>query len=190
MITILKPEAFISIGVLNLNEFSFIQQNLSKRELEKAGTIYLLDKLFTGSKINLRYTITNKPFLADRTEYISISHSHDYLVIIVNEKENTGIDIELIRDKVLKVQFKFLNKTELKFASNNIEKLITLWAAKEALYKVYGLKKLDFKTNLIIDNFSDDILIGKIETKALKKKYKLKCEPLGEYKMVYILNEI
>jgi hypothetical protein len=62
VITILKPEAFISIGVLNLNEFSFIQPNLSKRELEKAGTIYLLNKLFNGHKINLQYTITNKPF--------------------------------------------------------------------------------------------------------------------------------
>ena len=190
MITILKPEAFISIGVLNFNEFSFIQPNLSKRELEKAGTIYLLEKLFIGSKVNLKYTVTNKPYLFNRTEHISISHSHDYLVIIVNEKENTGIDIELIRDKVLKLQGKFLNNTELIFAGNNIEKLITLWAAKEALYKVYGLKELDFKTNLIIDNFSDDILVGKIETNSVKKKYKLKCETLGEYKMVYILNEI
>lgn len=190
MITILKPEAFISIGVLNLNEFSFIQPNLSKRELEKAGTIHLLNKLFNGHKINLQYTITNKPFLVDRSEHVSISHSHTYLVIIVNQKENTGIDIELIRDKVLNVQHKFLNKNELNFADNNIEKLITLWAAKEALYKVYGLKELDFKTNLIIDNFSDDILVGKIETNVVKKKYKLKCETLGEYKMVYILNEI
>jgi 4'-phosphopantetheinyl transferase len=190
VITILKPEAFISIGVLNLNEFSFIQPNLSKRELEKAGIKHLLDKLFIDSPANLQYTVTNKPYLADRKEHISISHSHDYLVIIVNEKENTGIDIELIRDVVLKVQYKFLNKTELNFAGNNIEKLITLWAAKEALYKVYGLKGLDFKTNLIIDDFSGDILIGKIETETLKKKYKLKCETLGEYKMVYILNEI
>jgi 4'-phosphopantetheinyl transferase len=47
------------------------------------------------------------------SKHISISHSHDKLAIIVNEKEATGIDIELIRDKVLKIKHKFLSQIRI-----------------------------------------------------------------------------
>ena len=87
----------------------------------------------------------------------------DKLAIIINISENTGIDIELVRDKVLKIQHKFLNKKELLFAKDNVEKLITIWAAKEAMYKVYGLKELDFITNLFVEDFDGAIIFGKIE---------------------------
>lgn len=180
----------ISIGLLDLKAFSKDENTVLKRELEKAGTHFLLRHLLKTDRFELAYTKENKPFLKGRREHLSISHSHDKLVIILNKKENTGIDIELIRDKVKNIQHKFLNETEILFAGNDVDKLITLWAAKESLYKVYGLKEVDFSKNLFVEEFNGTEISGRIELKKLKKNYRLIQENIGEYKMVYVLNEI
>lgn len=190
MINTKKISPFVTIGILDLKAFSQMHLDLSKRELEKAGSQFLLRELLKTDDFILSYTAQNKPFLKDKAQHISISHSHNKLAIIINENENTGIDIELIRDKILKIQHKFLSQEELAFAKDNIEKLITIWAAKEVLYKVYGLKELDFIANLFIEKFDGDIIIGKIDCGSLKKHYKLKSETIDGYKMVYVLNEI
>ena len=178
------------MGLLNMPEFSKGEAMESKKKKKKRGTMCLLKKMLKDESFELSYTEHNKPFLLSRKEHISISHSHDKLAIILNKTENTGIDIELIRDKVRKVQHKFLNKRELLFANNNVERLITLWAAKEALYKVYGLKGLDFMNNIFISDFEGSVLFGKIETIGYNKEYQMVCEKLEDYILVYILNEV
>lgn len=144
----------------------------------------------SDESIELAYTETNKPFLKNRNEHISISHSHAKLAIIVNKQESTGIDIELIRDKVKSVQDKFLNEQEIAFAGNDIEKLITLWAAKETLYKIYGLREIEFKQHLFIEPFHSNTIAGKIALNDFTKKYELVKEKIEDYILVYSLNEI
>ena len=173
MVEIRKINTSLSIGLLDLRSFSVQESIHLKRDLEKAGTRYLLKNLLKTRFFELNYTSENKPFLKDSSHHISISHSHDKLVIILNTNESTGIDIEQIRDKVKNIQHKFLNEKELFFANNDTDKLITLWAAKEALYKVYGLKEVDFIKNLFIEDFDGQEITGRIETKALKKSYRL-----------------
>lgn len=190
MINIRNISPFITLGILDLKEFAISRLDMPKRELEKAGSQFLLKEMLKKEAFELNYTAVNKPFLKGRTEHISISHSHDKLVIIINEKENTGIDIELIRDKILKIQHKFLNQNEVNFTKNNVEKLITVWAAKEAMYKVYGLKEVDFRTNLFVEEFEGAVIFGKIDIGSFKKRYQLACENVDEYKMVYVLNEV
>lgn len=176
--------------MLDLKAFSTTEGVYVKRELEKKGTRYLLEHLLYTHEYELNYTSENKPFLKDRNEHISISHSHDKLAIIINKKENTGIDIEQIRDKVKNIQNKFLNEEELRFASNDVDKLITLWAAKEAMYKVYGLKEVEFIQNLFVEEYTGAEITGRIEIRGLKKSYRLISEKIGEYKMVYVLHEL
>lgn len=190
VINIKKINPFITIGILDLAAFSQRNEGLPKREQEKAGSLFLLKELLKTNKIELGYTPANKPFLTGRTEHISISHSHDKLAVIINESENTGIDIELVRDKVLKIQHKFLNDIEAGYAKDNVEKLITIWATKEALYKIYGLKELDFRTHLFVEEFEKDVIFGKINNGIFNKRFKLLCEDVDDYKMVYVLNEV
>jgi 4'-phosphopantetheinyl transferase len=125
-------------GLLNLNEFS-IEYNLTvKRDIETQGKNYLINKLL-DKDVEIKYDDKGKPYLAKDNRHISISHSHNKLAIIINEHESTGIDIELIRDKVLKIKHKFLSESELKDANDDVDKLLIYWAAKETLYKIYGL---------------------------------------------------
>jgi len=182
----------IRIGSLDLAVFAEKQNIKINRDIERAGTSFLLDKLFIEGNAELQYTETNKPYLKDERTHISISHSYDKLVIITNDKESTGIDIELIRDKVKNIQNKFLSREELNFASNNTEKLIRMWAAKEAIYKAYGLRNADFKENIFIEKFDEkeSNFYGRIDLPGFKKKYLLIGDKIENYIQVYILNEV
>jgi 4'-phosphopantetheinyl transferase len=190
VIEIRKINETISIGLLDLKAFSVAEEIYIKRELEKKGTHYLLKQLLNTDQYELSYTSENKPFLKEKNEHISISHSHDKLAIIINKKESTGIDIEQIRDKVRNIQNKFLNEKELRFAGGDVDKLITLWAAKEAMYKVYGLKEVEFIQNLFVEEYTGTEMTGRIEIKDIKKTYRLINETISEYKMVYVLHEL
>lgn len=180
----------IQIGLLDLKSFATENGLSNKREIEKAGTKRLLKHLLNSDNFELDYTEEKKPFLKNSDKHISISHSHDKLAIIINKNENTGIDIELIRDKVLTIRHKFLSEQELLYADENLEKLISLWAAKETLYKIYGLKEVEFIKHLSVDDFKGNEMIGHIRLGTLNKSYLLRQETIGDYKLVYALHEL
>jgi 4'-phosphopantetheinyl transferase len=190
LIEIRRINDYISLGLLDLREFSEKNRIYVKRELERAGTKFLIENLLNDPSVRLCYNEHNKPYLDQRPEHISISHSHDKLAIIVNTKEHTGVDIELVRDKVKHIQYKFLNSDELLFANNDTGKLITLWAAKEALYKIHGLKEVEFIRNLRIEGFKNGRIFGNIELENFKKRYELATELIDNYRLVYVLHEV
>ncbi len=190
MIELRQINQDISLGLLDLKAYSIEKGINVKREIERSGTRFLLAELTQDAEVQIEYSPQNKPYLKNKKAHISISHSHDKLAIIFNIRENTGVDIELIRDKVKNVQHKFLSERELSLATGDPEILTTFWAAKEALYKVYGLKEVEFIKHLLISNYTPTSMEGHIKMDGLDKRYKLVHEKIGEYKLVYILNEI
>ena len=182
----------IKLAVLHLPDYAVFTGLSGKRELEKSATLFLLERLF-NKHLQLEYNAEGKPLLRGETCHISISHSHDKLVIICNTKEATGVDVELIRDKVLKIKDKFLSAVELEEAKDNVEKLIIYWAAKETLYKVYGLKEVEFAKHLYVHPFELKVegkLIGEINLESFRKKFNLHYEKLEDYMLVYVLDEL
>ncbi|MDX2173740.1 MAG: 4'-phosphopantetheinyl transferase superfamily protein [Bacteroidota bacterium] len=190
MIEIRNINPHLKLGLLDLKVFSLSNNYILKRDLEKAATKLLLSSILNDPLFELCYTPTNKPFLKDSNAHISISHSHDKLAVIFNSKENTGIDIELIRNKILNITHKFLNEVENEYAGEDLENLTFIWAAKETLYKIYGLKGLDFKLNLSVEMSNNDTLFGNITIDNYQKCYLLKKEKIQNYCLVYALNEI
>ena len=187
-----KINEIISLATLDLPDFAAKNGLLAKRDIEKNGTQFLLNMLF-NEVVELEYNSLGKPLIKGKSEHISISHSHDKLAIIVNAVTETGVDIEQIRDKVLKIKNKFLSADELKAANDSVEKLIIYWACKEALYKIYGLKEVEFIAHLHIENFDlkeSGTIKGRIKMENFDKKYLLHYEKVEDYMLVYILNEI
>ena len=192
MFSIREIDTNTRLGLLHLPDYSTFTGVTGKRELEKNATVFLLEKLFSKT-VNLSYNAEGKPELKEEGCHISISHSHDKLVIICNTKCDTGIDVELIRDKVLKIKDKFLSPIELDEAKDNVEKLIIYWAAKETLYKVYGLKEVEFAKHLLVHPFelnAQGTLTGEINLESFRKKFNLHYEKLEDYILVYVLNEL
>lgn len=179
-------------GLLDLKAFADQVNLSSKREIETKGREYLIKKLI-DTDCRVKYDDKGKPHLLNDPRHISVSHSHDRLAIIVNKNEATGIDIELIRDKVLKIKHKFLTENELSDANNDVEKLLIYWAAKETLYKIYGLKEVDFIEHLLVKPFTKHKLgtiIGEINLPTFKQKFELHYQLLPDYVLVYALSKI
>lgn len=187
-----KIDENAQLGLLHLPDFKIFTGISAKRELEKKGTAFLLEKLF-NKPVELSYNSEGKPEIQKENCHISISHSHDKLVIICNHQSSTGVDIELIRDKVLKIKDKFLSDDELKAAADSVDKLIIYWAAKEALYKLYSRKEVEFAKHLFVHPFelkAEGLLVGEIRMESFNKKLSLHYEKLEDYMLVYSLEEI
>ena len=191
MIEVFNIKKGLFFGILDLKAFASQKSLVAKRDIETQGKHYLLAKLFDDT-CEIIYDDKGKPHLANDSRHISLSHSHDKLTIIVNETEPTGIDIELIRDKILKIKHKFLSKAELNESGMDVEKLLIYWAAKETLYKIYGLKEVDFITNLFVKPFNKHNLgtiIGEINLPDFKEHFELNYQILDDYVLVYALNK-
>ncbi len=192
MIKVFNINAAICLGILNLDEFAVIQKLTSKREIESKAKQFLLNHLL-NTVVEIYYDSNGKPHLANDTRYISISHSYNKLVIIVNTNEATGVDVELIRDKITNIKHKFLSNAELLDCNNDVEKLLIYWGAKETLYKIYGLKGVNFIDNLSINSFAklnSGTIIGNITMPNIKYSFALNYSLSENYVLVYALKKI
>ena len=116
-----------------------------------------------------------KPHLTDSDLQISISHSHG-LAAASTGTVPLGIDIQLPVEKITRLAPKFLHESEAACLSGDptarLLQLHVFWGAKEALYKAYGRKQLDYRAHIRIEPFdwnSDGGTIqGKIETDTYK----------------------
>jgi 4'-phosphopantetheinyl transferase len=191
----------IKVGVWHITEnqddlikqSSLLNIDLTKLPVTKSesrikqwiSTRLLLSHFFKD--IEIIYDELGKPSLSNHWN-ISISHSGDYVAIILNEKENCGIDIEKISTKVERIKHKFLNENDLKIITSH-EHLTLYWGAKEALYKYYGKKEVLFIENLFINSFSNEsnYFEGIINMPDLSKEIKMVWDKIDNYLLVYTL---
>ena len=92
-----------------------------------------------------------KPHLEDSLFYVSISHTVGYSAAIAHPRQ-CGIDVQRIVPRIRRLAPKFVGPTE-QTQLNETEELIQLhliWSAKEAMYKAYGRRQLDFKEHLFV----------------------------------------
>ncbi|TYP94663.1 phosphopantetheinyl transferase [Sphingobacterium allocomposti] len=123
-----------------------------KRTLHWLATRVLLRYLLkTEDYIACPSDDNGKPFLPDYPYKISLTHSFDYAGVLMSTQGECGIDLEIVKDKVLRVKEKFLKPKELAFIQdNNIEQLYACWCAKEAVYKLQGNKGVSFLEDMTI----------------------------------------
>ncbi|RYJ41287.1 4'-phosphopantetheinyl transferase family protein [Flavobacterium beibuense] len=114
------------------------------------------------SDLDLFYTEDGKPHLTDGKN-ISITHSYSFSAIIISNR-SIGIDMEIRREKVIRIADKFVEKEFSYLEQNNTEdyvrRLIVIWGVKEALYKMFSRQGLSFKQNIDVDFFKMDDLNG------------------------------
>lgn len=88
---------------------------------------------------------TGKPYLIDCCWHVSFSHSRAISSAIVHKNAPVGIDIEMLQEKLQRIQTKFLSDEEMAWANNNVDRLGMLWSAKEAIYKQLSAKGVTLK---------------------------------------------
>jgi len=136
-----------------------------------------------------------KPHLTNSTTKVSWSHSGNYAAFISNENESTGIDIETLGPKVLRIEDKFCNKTDKAniHKTHHAQSLIIIWGAKESMYKWYGGKELDFKLHMTIEAFdlhNEGRFIGKIHKQNLTHEFILEYMIVDGHMATWIIEEL
>ncbi|SHF92140.1 4'-phosphopantetheinyl transferase superfamily protein [Flavobacterium micromati] len=142
---------------------------------------------------DLYYDEFGKPHLTDG-KFISITHSHDFSAIIISD-ETVGIDIELQRDKIIKIADKFCD-TEYQFLNLEnkekfIRKLTVIWGAKEAIFKIRNEKGISFKDHIIVNLFdlNNEEAIAELHFNNLVKDFKIYFEEIEGFTLVYAFQE-
>ena len=140
---------------------------------------------------DLYYDDFGKPHLKDGN-YISITHSHNFTGIIVSETDEVGIDIEMQRDKILKIAHKFTPIEEYKTLANAeamVRKLTIVWGAKESLYKIYAQQGLSFLRHIDVMDFTfdDSRTVAEILYKGKKSQYDIEFLEYEGFTCVYAL---
>lgn len=131
-----------------------------------------------------------KPYLENSFFDISISHSRE-LVAVIAAPQAAGIDIQRIVGKITSISHKFLREEERVSLvdKNALEPLHVYWGAKEALFKAYGRKQLDFRQHILIKPFEFNLRIGKCFGSVQKEDYQadfeIRYEQIDDYILVY-----
>ena len=113
-----------------------------------------------GSGFTIERDAFGKPWPANKAGFISISHSTNWLAFCFHPNQPMGIDVETTRLQLTKVASRILHQSELSIHEKSQNKQRTLqlfWGGKEALYKAYGKKSLEFSSQLVISELEDDV---------------------------------
>lgn len=162
-----------------------------KSEQHRKGFLSIRHLLAAAGYVDhdLFYNEFGKPFLKDGN-HISITHSNNFTGIIVAGSDEVGIDIEMQRDKILKIAHKFTPIEEYKTLANSdaiIRKLTIVWGAKESLYKIYSQKGLSFLHHIDVKEFGleDGESIAEILYEGKNSSYSIDYLEFEGYTCVY-----
>lgn len=89
------------------------------------------------------------------SKHISISHSNDFSVIVLSDV-NIGADLEILKDKTLKLAPRFMDVSHLENLSKEDEliKATVVWGVKESVFKIKNEVGISFKDHIFEDDFN------------------------------------
>ncbi len=154
-------EWFVKEVYLTSDEDLEFSSMMGKRQFEYIVQRFLLQKYLSGVRPLMKKTTNGKPFLVNRTEKISISHSKNMLVLSTASLDH-GVDLEWIDERILRLTSKFCSVEELDVPMG-IDPVIwftLIWSSKESLYKVDGLGQLEFITQIAVHFTTQSFLQG------------------------------
>lgn len=148
-------------------------QNMHPEKFRGYAAVRLLcatmlpDMNFKKDELGKPFLVTKEGEPLENGPFVSWTHSKNMAAVIVNQKQHTGIDLELKDPRVLRIKNKFCNETDLSNSHHHTdltELLLIIWGAKESMYKWYGKKEVDFKKHMRVFPF------------ALRKSGTFRCE--------------
>ena len=160
-------ELFSSV---NLKEGSLKRLQGMKAESHQKGFLAVRRLLMEAgyTDFDLHYDQFGKPHLREEaignrqeaigksiTKNISISHSNDFSVIVLSDV-NIGADLEILKDKTLKLAPRFMDVSHLENLSKEDEliKAPVVWGVKESVFKIKNEVGISFKDHIFEDDFN------------------------------------
>ncbi len=177
-----------------LNENNSIRLAGMKSQLHQRAFLSVRKLFYLAgyTDFDLYYDEFGKPHLKDG-KHISITHSHEFSAIILSD-ETVGIDMELQREKIIKIADKFCD-SEFQYLTDNeeyIRKLTVIWGAKEAIFKIRNEKGISFKNHIKVNSFELEAneTVAELHFDDLTKDFKIYFEEIEGFTLVYAFQEI
>ena len=126
------------------------------RRKEWLASRYLLHKMSGRAVRGAVYKDKfGKPHLENSKWQISISHTRDRVAVMAHPRR-CGVDVQVLVPKIERLAPKFMRPEELASLdpATRLAHLHVYWGAKEALYKAYGRRQLDFRSHIHITPFA------------------------------------
>ena len=146
-------ELFQSVA---LKDVSLARVESMKSESHQRGYLAVRRLLMEArySDFDLYYDEFGKPHLGNG-KHISISHSHDFSVIVLSDV-NVGADLEILKEKTLKLAPRYMDVSHLNNLSKSDEliKATVVWGIKESVFKIKNEIGISFKDNIFEDDFN------------------------------------
>lgn len=146
-------ELFRSVA---LKDVSFARLEGMKAESHQKGFLGVRRLLMEAgyTDFDLYYDEFGKPHLKDG-KHISISHSNDFSVIVLSDV-NIGADLEILKEKTLKLAPRFMDISHLKNLNKEDElfKATVVWGIKESVFKIKNEVGISFKDHIFENDFN------------------------------------
>ncbi|MDD4777699.1 MAG: 4'-phosphopantetheinyl transferase superfamily protein [Fermentimonas sp.] len=170
---------------------NYINSLRSKRRItEWLCTRIMLFELLGETKI-IQNREDGKPYLADSSYNISISHTRNHAAIILNKSFPVGIDIEIKSDRVEKLAYKFVSEKEHIDPEQKILHQLLHWSVKECMFKLINEQGIDFKKHLLIHRFTPEqngVITATEFRTAENRTYNLNYEVHPEYVLTWVVD--
>lgn len=187
-----ESEAKLSEGI-ELTQHCQDRIDRMKSEMHRRGFLSIRHLMAEAGYVDadLYYDELGKPHLKDG-KHISITHSNHFTGIIISATDEVGIDIEMQRDKILRIAHKFTPIEEYRTIANSealIRKLTIVWGCKESLYKIYAEPGLSFLHHIIIKDFplAENGTTGEILYQGETSVYDIRYQEFEGFTLVYAL---
>jgi 4'-phosphopantetheinyl transferase len=186
----IEETAAYFLNIMDITEGSLakIAKMNERRKMEWLAARHLLQELL-GKNVFCYSDEFGKPILRNSEKHLSISHSRGLVTVIVSDF-SIGIDIQEMTPKIQRIAHKFMRieENESLDSEKNLEHLHIYWGAKEALYKAYGKKELDFREHIFVEPFAylpKGETVGKIEKGELEEGFNIYFEAIEEHYLVF-----
>jgi len=174
-----------------LNDINMIRLNTMKSELHQRGFLSVRKLLQQAgyNDFDLYYDESGKPHLKDG-KFISITHSFHFSAIIISDQK-AGIDIEMQREKIIRIADKFVDY-EFHFLKPEkiqeyIRKLTVIWGVKESIFKIRNEKGISFKDHIKVTTFEMNENQGRawLHIDNVAKDFNIYFEEIENFTLVY-----
>ncbi len=143
-------------GAIKLNSSSQKRVDSMKSESHQKGflAVRMLLQHLDYSDFDLYYDSYGKPHLKDG-KCISISHSHEFSAIALSTNI-IGIDLELVKEKTLKIASRFMDVSHLDNLSEakKTQKATVIWGIKESIFKIKSMEGISFPNHIFENEFN------------------------------------
>ena len=129
-------------------------QNDSRRREHLAWRRIVRHEL--GRKVMIDYNKVGAPVVDVPNTYISVAHGGEMVAVAI-ANERVGVDIESLDRNFGRIQSRYMTAAEIALTASE-DWAARVWAAKEAIYKLYGRREVDL---------TEDIRITGLDTQSM-----------------------